>query len=350
MTLIRLGLLPRPGQQWRELAVTTPGRAKSLKVLVVPGEGAVSRWLEVKGSTTAQIGAAARLQIADDLAQPLGDCAVALGAAHDGRRQVCVVANNDLAAWKAEAASHGFIPDAIVPDYALLALPDEDAIAAAQIDGETIAGGPGVGFACQPELASLLLQDRDTQPVDFDERIVRCARQNALSSAPNFAARSGEGAAGGLQERALHLAAVAALALLVGSLAPWVHALRIDASAASMRKQATRIAAETLPDAPQIRDARAQLLEPLRPFTHSRKSVELSLALFDGLAQAPGVLINRLEVDPDGQLLAALSVSSPSDLDPVQASLAGAGYRTSQTQGATAAGRTTIDLVVTDGP
>jgi general secretion pathway protein L len=122
-------------------------------VLAVPGEAVALHWLDLPDLAPAQAAAAARLALADRLAEADPHIAVARGS---GLRPVGVVAREQMAAWQAEAARAGWKPSAIIPDPLLLPVP-ASGWAVAQDGPRVLARSASAAFAAEPDLAAAII-------------------------------------------------------------------------------------------------------------------------------------------------------------------------------------------------
>ena len=122
-------------------------------VLAVPGEDVALHWLDLPELAPAQAAAAARLALAERLAEADPHIAVAPGS---GPRLVAVVARAAMAGWLAEAAQAGWKPAAIVPDPLLLAAP-ASGWAVQQAGARVIARSTTAAFAAEADLAAAII-------------------------------------------------------------------------------------------------------------------------------------------------------------------------------------------------
>jgi general secretion pathway protein L len=122
-------------------------------VLAVPGEAVALHWLDLPDLAPAQAAAAARLALADRLAEADPHIAVAPG---EGRRAVAVVARKQMAAWAAEAARAGWKPNAIIPDPLLLPVP-ASGWAVAHDGPRVLARSAAAAFAAEADLAAAII-------------------------------------------------------------------------------------------------------------------------------------------------------------------------------------------------
>ncbi|WP_313670333.1 type II secretion system protein GspL [Sandarakinorhabdus sp.] len=122
-------------------------------VLAVPGEAVALHWLDLPDLAPAQAAAAARMALADRLAEADPHIAVAPGS---GLRPVAVVAREQMAGWLAEAARAGWKPTAIIPDPFLLPAP-ASGWAVAQDGPRVLARSTSAAFAAEADLAAAII-------------------------------------------------------------------------------------------------------------------------------------------------------------------------------------------------
>jgi general secretion pathway protein L len=122
-------------------------------VLAVPGEAVALHWLDLPDLAPAQAAAAARMALADRLAESDPHIAVAPGS---GLRPVAVVAREQMAGWLAEAARAGWKPSAIIPDPLLLPAP-ASGWSVAQDGPRVLARSTTTAFAAEADLAAAII-------------------------------------------------------------------------------------------------------------------------------------------------------------------------------------------------
>ena len=130
-----------------------PAPDGSTLVLAVPGEAVALHWLDLPDLAPAQAAAAARMALADRLAEADPHIAVAPGS---GLRPVAVVAREQMAGWLAEAARAGWKPTAIIPDPFLLPAP-ASGWAVAQDGLRVLARSASAAFAAEADLAAAII-------------------------------------------------------------------------------------------------------------------------------------------------------------------------------------------------
>jgi general secretion pathway protein L len=275
-------------------------------VLVLPGCDVLTRFLELPDSTPAQMMAAASLALKSEIAAPLEELHVAIGAANSGGlRPVCVIDRAVLASYMDRAAELGIVPDRVVPDHLMLAEPENDSVCAASLGSQVIVRGRNLAFTCEPELARLLVGSRSIHTIEGDiEHIVGAsALSGTIDLLPRDFARKRKGAITlGSFKRAAYLAA----ALLLSPLALWsaeIAAAHFSARALELRADAM---ARSLPGAGQSGDPAAYARWQLSGMkTHDRYFLATSL-LFDAVAQSDGIELESYAYRNDGVIRAVL--------------------------------------------
>lgn len=348
MSTVRLALLPRPGADWRSFTVSA-AKGKDRTIIVIPGEHVLVRWLDVAGKTPQQIRAAALAHLAPELAQSPSDCVAALGETRDGKRQVAVMSRAAAEGFLNEARARKLSPDAITPDVCLLSAPIEADAAIAYADNEVLVRGQTHVFVTQPDLLETFLAGASRTETTLEAEAPRSIRAGTLPdflpSLPSARSRAAPTA----QPRRIAWAMAAAIVLAIA--APWTNAIRLDMSARSMEREAERIAANALPNATQIRNARAQLRAALLPHTNGKARIETAAVLLGELTALPEVAIGRLDADADTPAVHAdLTAATPEAVAPLRDRLALRNYVVEDSASETDAGLTAIDLVVRARP
>lgn len=347
MNTIRLGVLPTHNEPLRERAIPTTATGAPGRILVVPGRDVTARWLAVSGATPAQQRAAALAAMTPSLGASPDSVIVALGPIQDGRAMVCIASRDRAAEWLAAARAQGFAPTAIIPDFALVIPPIAGEVKAARRKDSWVMRGEDIAFDCPDALAELLVGGRKAVETDFDTELAAFIQGGRLATAPDFSralAASAQTPRPGFPVRRLAILATAALALAIA--APWVKAVRSDAAAAAMRREAVEIARAALPEASRIVDPGAQLRAELAPWQNDRLLYALLSHTLDGVAAAPGATLQRIEADPASGLSARLSVTKADDLAPLRTRLATARLAATETFGADQGGLQDVDILV----
>lgn len=348
MSTIRLTFLPRPGADWRSFTVSA-AKGRDRTILVIPGEHVLIRWTEVAGKTPQQIRAAALAQLAPELAQGPTDCIAALGEIRDGKRQVAVMSRAAAEAFLSEARARKLSPDAMTVDACLLSPPLEADAVIAHAGDEILVRTQTTAFVAQPELLETFLAGATRTETTLEAEAARTIRAATIPDfLPSLPASRSQGAPSARPRR---IAYAMAAAILLAIAAPWTNAIRLDLSARSMEREAERIAANALPDAAQIRNARAQLRAALLPHTNGKARIETAAVLLGELTALPEISIARIDADADTPIVRAdLTAPTPEAVSPLTDRLALRNYDVENTASETDAGLAAIDLTVRRRP
>lgn len=333
MKSIQLAFLPAsPGEDWRTLTLETRAPNMPSQVLVVPGAMVLCRTVEAQGRTDAQARAAALASLVDELAAPIGSCICALSPQGPTRRLAFVASRQAIEACIAEARTHGFYPDAIVPDFALLAASAEGVAMVASRGADTLARTASGGFACQTDLASLLTRGFACTEVEFETSVRRAVVSGDLRGLPNLLSALPVSKTTGVRPLLPAILAAAAATAIAVTL-PWIDAGRLDGATQSVREQLDAVATKALPAGTRIVNPLAQLRQSASARQKAERGLGLVANLFEGLQHAPGVELTRLELASDGDVRASLIAQDLSLLQPLRDHLASTGAAISETPG-----------------
>ncbi len=319
-------------------------------VLVLPGCDVLTRFLELPDSTPAQIMAAASLALKSEIAAPLEELHIAIGAASSGGlRPVCVIDRAVLASYMDRAAELGIVPDRVVPDHMLLKEPEDDSVHAAIVGSQVIVRGRNLAFTCEPELAWLLVGSRPVRAVegDIEHILAASAVLGTIDLLPRDFARKRKGAITlGSFKRVAYLAA----ALLLSPLALWsaeIAAGHFSARALEMRAEA---AARAMPGAAQSGDPAAYARRQLSGMkTHDRYLLATSL-LFDAVAQSDGIELESYAYRRDGVIRAVLIHAGAPEIEKLIPILEQAGVSATSEPATDSNGRAATALIVRPVP
>ncbi len=174
--VIRRGVLP--------LGQSPPEPTRD--VLVIPGEDALTRWLHLPMRNLRHAEAAARLQLADQLAVADEDLHLALGPLEsDGWRLVAVLRRDVMQGWLGAASLHGLQTAVMIPDHLVLAEPDDAALLlTARAGANLVARGRRLAVSLEPETAALVLAGRELreiEPAAWEAALLAAAQKPALN-------------------------------------------------------------------------------------------------------------------------------------------------------------------------
>ncbi len=351
MSTTRLAFHPRPGEDWRFQAVETV-TGKDRTILVIPGEHALVRWIDVQGKTPQQIRAAALAQLAPELAEPQTNCIAALGETRDGKRQIAIMSRTTAEAFLKAAGERNIKPSAIVPDICLVSPPTEsDAVIVHTGSGEALARQADAAFAIQSDLLDLVLPGATRTEATLETEAARTLRTNADRLPDFLAALPTRPSTNVDQKHPARIVWAMAAAIVLAIAAPWANAIRLDMSARAMEREAEQIAAQALPAASQIRNARAQLGAALLAHTNGRQRIETAAILLGELTALPDIAIARLDASADSPLITAnLTAPNADSATPLRERLAARNYTAEHTASDAPDGRAAIDLTVRPNP
>lgn len=314
-------LLPRSDGHHAQGIVDTTLPDAARTVLVVPGVDVRLFWLELPAGNPAQVLAAARLALADHVAEDPATLHLAFGAAIAGTpRLVAAVERSRMQDWLARASSLGITPDLVVPDCLLLPEPDDGSTHAVAWDGRWLLRGTRLAASVEPDLAPLLtglpdlkpdgdaLHSFATTPPPLDLLQYAFAPQRATAAAPRW-------------RRLLWLAAAVLLSPLLLVLA---EALRYEIGARLLHGRATDAVAAQLGGTVDG--------DPLQALESARQQGGSALArsgdaLARALAASPGLRLERFEYNEGAPVRIHVQHPDADALATLQRQLQAAGMR-----------------------
>jgi general secretion pathway protein L len=301
-------------------------------VLAVPGEDVALHWLDLPDLAPAQAAAAARMALADRLAEGDPHIAVAPG---NGPRAVGVVSRAVMAGWLAELARNGLSASRIIPDPLLLPVPAAG-WAAARDETRVLARSADAAFAAEADLAAALIGN---DPVA--EVVLAPPVPDALNLlVGDFGPITRWQAPAGLWRRWAVLAASIVVLWLAGDGAAL---LRARAAASDADAQTLALARPLLPaGAEDGAAALAGLAAIARQRGADGGLASLAAPVVQALAQRPGAGLGSLSYTPVGGLLAGVA-GGPAEAQALATALAASGLTVS-----TGATRATADASITD--
>lgn len=343
MRTVQVVLLPPAGGELRVVTVPNAPSRSPRCIAVVPGADVLGREVAIAGATPAQRQAATLAGLAASLAAPASQLTCVMGK--ERQAAVAFVAAHDrIEGWRKMAASAGFAPDTMLPDYALLTRPAAG-VAHVADRGDAVVRTSQGGFACQPDLLPVLTEGLQRVEVDFEAALTSAVRAGLAGEAPNLLAAQ-RATALTKQTRFPVLAVGVAAAFALACAVPWIDAYRLGAEAAALRAQTVELARNALPNARRIVDPLAQLREAAAPKQHAEQLLDQSAGLLEGLAISPNVRMSRLELGGDGVVRASLSTPDLIQLQPLRDYLAKAGLRATETPKASSANQLNVELQV----
>lgn len=312
-------------------------------LLVVPGAEIRMLWLTLPAGTPPQVHAAARLSLAEHVAEDPQALHIALGRTEPGQpRLIAVMAPALLQGWLQQAQHWGITPDVVVPDCLMLAPPGDGSTRTVAWDGHWLLRGTQLAACLEPALARLVTGQADL-PADED-----ALAQFATSTPPldllqhAFARNTSRPDPGGTRRLRWLAAAVvlSSLVLLIAQIARYEIGTRVlQARAAKLVSEAT---GQPVGDDPLQALANARRLDP------SARLTQLGNTLADSLVATPGTRLESLEYQQDGALKLQLQHPDAATLQLLRQRLQAAGVQASPGTTQSAEGgsqRTPLDLV-----
>ncbi len=312
-----------PGDEWLAL---------------VPGDAAALHDTELPALAPAQAAAAARLLAAEVSAAPLDTVHVALGPPGDAGRWLALVDRRTMAAWLARLTAAGIDPMALVPAPVLLPAPDADTVIVLADDrrwpGQWLVKGPGLAFAAEADLATLIIGDRPRSLLTsaaFDAALAQAAPLLFDLRQGEFAPASAWRPDARRVRRLALLGAVLFAALIATDIADLVQLHRAgDRATAAAANRARRV----LPPATIIDNPEAQVAARLAQLGGGRGGfTALTGPLLAALRNHPAAALQSLDYDAGRGLTASLSAPARADRDALVAALRGAGLDARRTAG-----------------
>lgn len=300
-------------------------------VAIAPAADVPVRWLAYPDAAPAQAAAAARI---DALKSSLGDPAalhIVAGEPVEAGQALPVAATTHAAMqrWTDWLAAQGLSAAAVIPAAAIVPPPDADSLWAAELGGETIVRSVDCAFHSDPEIDALIGGDRAIVPLDAD--LVREALLLSVAAPPldllTGAWKPKRRLA--IDAALLRLGKRLLVALLVVSLAiPLVHAVRLMADTKRADDAAIATAAEAGIDAPDAATAETELDRRLAAAGGGPLAFSVpASALYDAMADTPGVSLKTLSHRTDGTLTTTLAAPRVEDINAVLIAVQARGYR-----------------------
>jgi general secretion pathway protein L len=312
-------------------------------LLVVPGADLRMVWLTLPAGTPPQVHAAARLSLAEHLAEDPQTLHVALGPAEPGQpRLVAAMAPSRLQAWLQQAQRWDIVADAVVPDCLMLAPHEDGSTRAIAWNGRWLLRGPQLAASLEPSLARLVTGKPELQ-ADDHALAQFAAGTPSLDLLQHAFARDTSRTRRGRTRRLRWLAAavlLSPLVLLVAQIARYqIGAHVLQARAVDMVREATGQPAGDDP---------LQALADTRSRAPSARLTQLGNIVADTLVATPGTQLDALDYTQDGAMKLHLRHPDAAALQRLRQRLRAAGVQASPgTSQAAEDGslRTPLDLV-----
>jgi len=304
-------------------------------VLAVPGTDVTMHWLDMADALTpAQAAAAARLQIAEASAEPIGDMHVAAGRRENGLTAVAVTPAERMRGWIAGAKALGMEPDVIIPAPMLLMPPGEGLVRYSGEDGAPDYRGTARAFSLEDELAEVVLGDIHVTDVGDDLREAGLA---PVLADPPINLRQGAFA----RRREI---------LLDSRRINWLLTLGLILLAVSLLIQITIIARTTF----AADRYEAEAMEARRALgaagPQARRGAggfgTAAAALMGAVQETPNVEVSQIIYQPDGSLRASILADTQATIDGLRARIEARGMQAAGGLPASIGGRAAGDIIV----
>lgn len=288
-------------------------------------------WHYYPDAAPAQAAAAARI---DTLKASLGDAAalhiVAGQPAEAGQAvPVAVTTHAAMTVWTDWLKARGLSPAAIIPAGAAVPPPEPDHLWLAELGGEQIIRTATRAYASDPELDPLIAGGHDIAPLGADR--MRDALILTLAAPPLDLLSGGwkPKRSWSVDPAMLRLAKFLAIALLVVSLLiPIIHAVRLAVDTSRADSAVVEIAKKAGIKASDATAAEAELDRRLAVAGGGPLAFSVpASALYDAMADTPGVTLKTLSHRTDGTLSTALAAPRVEDINKVLLALQARGYR-----------------------
>jgi len=324
--------------------------AEDRLVAIAPGDSVTLRWLDLEaGLTPAQAAAAARLLLADQSAEPIGELHVAIGreVPEEPGRCVALVSAAAMADWLDRCAAAGLEPAVIVPEPLLLPVPN-DGLVRYDRGALSLFRGEAEAFAMEADTAELVVAGRRVTAIDSSLLEPGLA---ALAGDPLLDLRQGPFARRRqlrLDPALLRRLAMLAAALLLVTLAIQVAAiLRYTLGADALEAETRQVAAHALPRNPGVTNPSGELADRLVELRGGGAGYDATAAaLFAAVKAIPNVELNGLSFSTDGSLRATLAADNQAVLDDVARRVEASGFATELGPPRNGGGRRVADLTV----
>jgi general secretion pathway protein L len=320
-------------------------------IALAPVADVTLRQAAIGGLAPRQAAMAARLLLADGLADPVDALHLAIGS-HDASgemRPVAICGREQIQGWRDWLAALGITADHLVPLACLSPIADDTAGGALHItlgDQDWVRTRDLV-FPADPALINLLTSGHlaEASQVQLDAALIALADHLPLDLLDDpFAPGTGQFADRRMRRR---LGTWAALMAGISLALPLTETVRLKLDRQRLDRDSAAMVESALGRAPPLEEAVAALDADLarRGGLPGRASLPLA-ALLRALEPQPTVAINRVDWRGDGRLDVTLAAPRPDQIDPVAQALRDSGYRLVMTPRADGNGGALADLVM----
>jgi type II secretion system protein L len=301
--------------------VAPPVAFKGRTILIVPGTGVLTRWLDLEDGPPEEVVETVSALLKDEISAPKGGVHIALGeVGDDGLRPVCIIDRFLLQEYLDRAADLDISPHAAVPDHLMLPSRDDDPVAV-ELDGVVAVRGSRIAFTVEEELASMLIGGHRAPSVVHGPEIERLFAAGSAHVAVNLLQQEfGPGRRAqtwGAYRRLAGLAALAALSPL-GICAAEI--ARNEVSAREFEQRAEGRARSIVNDtgaADPSRELRARVAGSSANDTFLRSAA----ALFEAMSSIVDVELESLSYMQDGVTRASLIHAATADVNRLRRAL-----------------------------
>ncbi|WP_432768162.1 MAG: general secretion pathway protein GspL [Sphingopyxis sp.] len=319
-------------------------------VVLAPAADVPLRWYHYADAAPAQAAAAARI---DALKDSLGDMAalhvVAGQPAATGQAvPVAVTTHAAMTAWTAWLQARGLDPAAIMPAAAAVPPPEPGTLWTAELGGEAIVRTDDRAYVSDPEIDALIAGERLVAPLDAER--MREALLLSLAAPPldllsgawkpkrNWA----------VDPAMLRLARRLLIALVaVSLLVPIVQAIRLASDTGRADDAVVAMARKAGVTAPDAAAAESELDRRLAATGGGPLAFSVpASALYDAMADTPGVSLKSLSHRTDGTLTTTLAAPRVEDINTVLLTLQARGYRVTAQPSAGADGQQMANITI----
>ena len=317
-------------------------------VAIAPGADVLVRWLDLPVGGAAQVRAAARWALKDQLAADPERVIVALDAAPAGGapRLVGVVGAALLDAWIDYLRALGVEPAAIAPDCLVPPEPAEEGrLNAIAFGGDVALRGKAFAATVQADLVEAVAGGR---PVDLlsDKATVE---QQLIATAlrPPLDLLSAVARPRTVDRRGWRLASALAAAVILSPLVLTLAGAARDSLAAERAdKESRALIADALPPAAQAADPIAEARRLMAVAPPPGGFAAGSAALFTAVEQVEGAELDGLSADPEQGLRATVSYPAFQDLDAIREAVEAQGLSLEDTSTVEDGGRVVSEVIV----
>jgi general secretion pathway protein L len=317
-----------------ELAQLPEQRPWVRTMLAVPGTDVTLHWVELtEGLTAVQAAAAARLRLAEELPDAIGELHLAAGRRENGLTAIAVTPAARMQGWIAGAAALGMDPEVILPTPMLL-MPPGAGLVCYRGEAAPDYRGTARAFALEDELAALVLGDTPVTEIEDD------LREAGLGPAlADPAVNLRQGAFGRRREFVIDPVRVRWLVTL-GLILLTVSLLIQIAAIIRTTWAADHYEAE----AKEVRRALGTPGTQARPAAGSYGVT--AAALFDAIQETPAAELSQIVYQPDGSLRASLLADSQATIDALRARVEARGMQAAGGLPTNLGGRAAGDITI----